>query len=151
MAQAGKAQIVGGMLLSAAVFWMSLKMFPHPPGWLSLHWLKTLVLFPSIVFFLGAAQHLKPDLGQTLGFAGDLSYSSYLIHVPIQMATMLSFHALGIDLEPTSYLFWGYLIVVFGLAYLTFILFERPAQAFIRRVIDVRKKSADLTLSKIQK
>lgn len=66
---------------------------------------------------------------------GNLTYSSYLIHFPIQLVVMLTVGALGLrrDFAASPWFLLGYLAVVLGLAHVTYRFFERPAREYVRR------------------
>ncbi|WP_024904676.1 acyltransferase family protein [Robbsia andropogonis] len=72
---------------------------------------------------------------------GDTTYASYLIHFPIQLTTVLLLHLCGLDSATTAHnpaFLVIYLAVVFSLAHLVFIGFERPAQRTLRRALGSR-------------
>ncbi|MDF2231631.1 acyltransferase [Albimonas sp. CAU 1670] len=66
--------------------------------------------------------------------AGDLTYASYLLHSPLQMLFLLTAATGAVPLEAvlSPAFAAGYLVVVFGLSWLAFRGFERPAQAWLR-------------------
>ena len=65
--------------------------------------------------------------------AGNCTYSSYLMHFPMQLAVAILVAASGVVLPVHSPLFLlGYLAATFALARLVFVKFERPAQDWIR-------------------
>jgi peptidoglycan/LPS O-acetylase OafA/YrhL len=62
------------------------------------------VAFPAIVMALAAAQYAHRELGKTMRVLGDISYSSYLTHVPIQFTLLLAgkAHLLTINYRTTG-------------------------------------------------
>ena len=66
---------------------------------------------------------------------GNLTYGSYLLHFPIQLAIVLVLDAAAIDrrvlLSPLALA--GFLAATFAAAHVAFMTFERPMQAFVRR------------------
>ena len=62
---------------------------------------------------------------------GNLTYSSYLLHFPIQIALALTYN--GVIAYSDEKLFLYYLSITFLLAYLTFHFFERPTQKYLRK------------------
>ena len=69
-----------------------------------------------------------------LSALGDISYSTYLIHIPLQMSLALA--ALSLGIKPMQFMSpWAMLAffaVLIGLGTLSFRYFERPLQRFIR-------------------
>ena len=65
---------------------------------------------------------------------GDLTYASYLLHFPVQLAFVFAVDWFGIGrdlfLSPSALLF--YLVATFGLSWIAFHFFEVPAQSMIR-------------------
>jgi peptidoglycan/LPS O-acetylase OafA/YrhL len=88
----------------------------------------------SLVLFgrLGAAaiSAVKP-----LAIFGQATYSSYLLHFPVQLVAVLAFDAAGIGrevfLRPS--LFLGYLVGVIALSMLSYRYFEQPLRTWMRR------------------
>jgi peptidoglycan/LPS O-acetylase OafA/YrhL len=65
--------------------------------------------------------------------AGNMTYSSYLLHFPIQLAVMIGFTVAGRPVPVYSgALLTVYLLTTLSLSYFTFRYFEAPAQRFIR-------------------
>ena len=96
----------------------------------------SLVMFPAAILFAQFA--IRPRSVRTcaaIGAVGNLTYASYLIHFPLQIAIMLVLESQGI---PAGSLFYGpwlltvYLVLVLGLSGPVFHGFERPAQAWLR-------------------
>jgi len=66
--------------------------------------------------------------------AGNLTYSTYLIHFPLQLAVAITCAATGLALPVQSPLFLAaYLASVIAAGRWIFLRFERPAQSWIRR------------------
>jgi peptidoglycan/LPS O-acetylase OafA/YrhL len=65
--------------------------------------------------------------------AGNMTYSSYLLHFPIQLVMMTGFAVAGRPVPVYSgALLAVYLLTTLLLSYVTFRYFEAPAQRFIR-------------------
>ena len=101
----------------------------------NLDWLLNLG-FPAAMAFLALVSDLLGTrVASGLDFLGNLTYASYLIHFPFQLAVMLVVECFHLDhgfvFSPGFLVF--YLAAVFGLARLIYIFFELPAQAWIRR------------------
>lgn len=69
-----------------------------------------------------------------LGFLGDISYATYLLHFPMQLA--LALLADRMDWEPQvfmqAWVIGAFYVVLIGLGALSYHVFERPMQAFLR-------------------
>ena len=88
---------------------------------------------PCLVFL--AVRHMPSHESVTrlLVPAGNMTYSSYLLHFPIQLATVTVFAWLGRPVPVGSpVLFLSFMAVTLFLAYWTYRLFELPAQKQIR-------------------
>lgn len=103
-------------------------------AWLHFHAKYFLVLFEPCLIFL-AVRHMPSHKGVTrlLVPAGNMTYSSYLLHIPIQLTTVLVFAYFGrrvpIYNPATLLCFLGFTLF---LSYWTYRLFELPAQKLIR-------------------
>lgn len=98
-------------------------------------WLFELVLFPITIVTLALLEAWRGRLGRRLTFLGNISYSSYLLHFPLQMVFALIFW--GPNGERTFFyspgsllLFFVVLIILSGCSYR---FFERPVQSFLRK------------------
>lgn len=117
----------------------SLKLSNAPPRGINhlmvLHNLSLiLVAFPAIILAFSISPSLERLLSaKYLGFLGDISYSSYLWHVPIQLGVFILVLNFGIsfDLAGAKF-FFGYLGVVLVVSYVSTHFFEKPAQTYIR-------------------
>ena len=77
---------------------------------------------------------------------GDLTYASYLIHFPIQIALVLVLDRLGVSrgvfFSPFALI--GFMLITFGLSWVVFHGFEMPAQNRIRALVLPRATVAAL-------
>jgi len=71
-----------------------------------------------------------------VSFLGDLTYSSYLVHFPMQLIAVITVDAIGsprtLFLNPVALV--TFLVTVMGVAHIVFHRFERPVQAILRAV-----------------
>ena len=96
----------------------------------------SLAMFPAaILAFQLAVRPSSARVAAAIEAVGNLTYASYLLHFPLQIALVLVLESLSI---PASDLFYGpwllpvYLILVLGLSVPVFQWFERPAQTLLR-------------------
>ena len=111
-----------------------------PPVWrfvvnLSLDAWPTLVLFPATILTLALAETRRGTLGKRISFLGDISYSSYLLHFPLQLATYIVAGQLG--LGTSIYYSPLFMIAFFAILILvslgSYHYFEVPSQRFLRQ------------------
>jgi peptidoglycan/LPS O-acetylase OafA/YrhL len=100
------------------------------------------ILFPFTISSLCLFEVDNGNIFKSLSWIGDISYSSYLIHFPLQLLFAIAVSC-GI-LEQSFYLSSMYLIVFFliliPISYITFHRFERPAQSFLRKKLLYKSK-----------
>lgn len=89
---------------------------------------------PALVYVAARNVPVRPAVQKVIEAAGNMTYSSYLIHFPIQLAIVLYF---GHVREPIPYespvFFVAFMGTVLVASYYIYRLFEMPAQRFIRR------------------
>ncbi len=92
-------------------------------------------LCPLTVLALALHEHARGRSYAGLGFLGDISYSTYLIHFPLQLCMALI--AARLALTPQFFM-QGWVMIAFyavliGLGAASYYLFERPVQDMLRR------------------
>jgi peptidoglycan/LPS O-acetylase OafA/YrhL len=94
-------------------------------------------LFAAVVLAAGSVDRLgRTVVPRRLKWIGDITYSTYLLHVPTQILLMTSMDLLGVSHAAIAghvVFLLAFLAGVVGLAWLTFRHFERPAQHWLRR------------------
>ncbi len=64
---------------------------------------------------------------------GNMTYSSYLLHFPLQLLTVLIFEFFNLPIPIYHHLFFGFFIItILLLSYITYQFFEKPMQSMIR-------------------
>ena len=91
-------------------------------------------VFPALVLVLGITQGRFLGAGKRLRLVGDISYSTYLLHFPLQLYIIIIAASLGDRIDysrPIVFLLFVLLLLV--LSTVTFHWFERPAQKVLRQ------------------
>jgi len=91
-------------------------------------------VFPCSIIALALLETWVGGIGKKLSFIGNLSYSSYLLHFPLQILFFVISVCLGIDPE---FFYSGYSILLFfsilvPVCLASYHYFEVPMQRFIR-------------------
>ena len=139
--------IITAVLCTSTVFFI---MFIKPnytfllPGFIQ----KTLahgfvfVLSPLIILSLALYETRKNNFGQKMAFLGNISYSTYLLHFPLMLLTVIIMTELA--LSPLTYVYSVWLVVVYMLSLILISLFsyhyfEIPAQNYLRSKFKVSR------------
>ncbi|ODP31738.1 acyltransferase [Pandoraea sp. ISTKB] len=100
-------------------------------------YLAATVIAPVSIVLLHAIEPWIPErLASPIANLGNTTYSSYLIHFPLQLTTVIVLQRLGMSSATAAMSPWflaAYLIIVFALARVVFRVWEAPAQTFLRR------------------
>lgn len=96
-----------------------------------------IVLFPLTVLSLALYEKQLSGMTRRLAVLGDISYSTYLLHFPLQLAFAL---VIGPAAAASGlYYSWEFMVMFFivllCLAYASFHWFERPAQRVLRQTL----------------
>ena len=98
----------------------------------------SLAMFPAAILLAQLVVLPRRQRIRTLLIAlGNLTYASYMLHFPMQLATMLLLSQFAIPIPPLVYRDWfmlAYLGSVFTAAFFVFRWVERPAQTMLRRI-----------------
>jgi len=93
-----------------------------------------LIIGPALVLSAAVSPSIRRILSlRMFSFFGDISYSMYLWHVPIQLSLFVLVFAFGYSVQPGSHLFFlAYMATVVFVSHVSTKYWERPSQAFIR-------------------
>lgn len=96
-----------------------------------------IVLFPLTIVSLALVETWRGTLGRRVAFIGHLSYSSYLLHFPLQLAFVLAAGTLGVsrDVFYTRESFLLFVAVLIPLCFASYRWLELPAQRVLRRTL----------------
>jgi peptidoglycan/LPS O-acetylase OafA/YrhL len=98
--------------------------------------LLLLICTPMLLYSLSREVVLPARLQRILEAAGNVTYSSYLLHFPIQLAMVLGFHVVQAPIPLYDDAFFGLFIGITLLAsHFTYRYFEAPAQRLIRAAL----------------
>lgn len=98
--------------------------------------------FPVAVSLLAAMQKAFNGIGRHARILGDISYSTYLPHFPIQIVLILTIGAGIFGWQRDSvYSLGAYVLVLVAVSTFSFYFFERPTQKFIRNKFLINAKS----------
>jgi peptidoglycan/LPS O-acetylase OafA/YrhL len=98
-----------------------------------------MIVFPTAILLFAALQCVRHDLGRSLRVIGDITYSTYLLHFPVQLGMLLL-----VKIKITMFDFTSpstvllFLFVVIALSIPTHYYFERPMQRLFRRLLLTR-------------
>jgi peptidoglycan/LPS O-acetylase OafA/YrhL len=92
------------------------------------------VAAPSLILLLTLHLPGGRRARRLLVAAGSMTYSSYLLHVPLQLTVVTLLSMLGLSAPIYSPVFFvGFILVALALSYWCYALFELPAQNWLRR------------------
>lgn len=94
-----------------------------------------MVLFPCTVLSMALSERRLKAYFSKGSYLGDISYSIYLLHFPLQILFVLVLSGLGFGQEvfTSAYVLLLFIFLLIVLSGLSFRYVERPAQEFIRR------------------
>lgn len=94
------------------------------------------ICFPSLIIVLAINETRLHNISRRLAWIGSISYSSYLLHFPLQLLTVLTISYFSLKIDFTSnVVFVSFISGLIGLSWICFNYFERPMQSFLRRSI----------------
>ena len=130
-----------------ALAWLFVVIFPPLVASLArdqldrLDFLLLLAYTPVLLFCLSREITLPTSVQKAIEAAGNMTYSSYLLHFPIQLVIVIGFSIAGIAVPIYDLAFFAiYLATTLLASFLTYRYFEAPGQDLIREVL-LRKGS----------
>lgn len=101
------------------------------------------ILFPFTVLSLVLIEINRGPQLKALSWIGDITYSSYLLHFPLQLSfgIAVSFGILSHNFYLSPVYLIAYFAILIPLSYITFIKFERPMQRVIRAKLLQRQRA----------
>jgi peptidoglycan/LPS O-acetylase OafA/YrhL len=95
-----------------------------------------LIYTPIVLFCLSRDVAMPAPIQKVVEAAGNMTYSSYLLHFPIQLMIVLGFAITKTPIPLYDGTFFGvYLAVMLLASYFTYRYFEAPAQNFLRELL----------------
>jgi len=94
-----------------------------------------MVLFPLTILALALTETRRGTLGRRVSFLGDISYSSYMLHFPLQFLffTVVTSFTTDRSIFYTPWFMLLFFAVLLSISLCSFHYFELPAQRFLRR------------------
>jgi peptidoglycan/LPS O-acetylase OafA/YrhL len=95
-----------------------------------------LVLFPLTILSLALIETRRGSLGRRISFLGDISYSTYLLHFPLQLLfSVVMAHFFAGDSVYYSPWFMGlFFVVLIAVSLCSFRYLELPTQRLLRQI-----------------
>lgn len=88
---------------------------------------------PAVLLLFVALDYNRPPLSPRLDWIGAITYSVYLLHIPILIALRLAFREALTPLLPSPLMLAAYVALVVAASLATYRWFELPAQRLIRQ------------------
>ena len=97
-----------------------------------------LMSYLPVVLFISAQRfRVEPFIQKTIEAAGNVTYSSYLIHFPLQLAITICFIFAEKEIPYYSEIFFaGFIFITFFASHYIYKLFELPVQSRIRKKLN---------------
>jgi peptidoglycan/LPS O-acetylase OafA/YrhL len=122
---------VGGIIVAAPMRSLAFTLHRFLPGEITPDEITKIIAFPSIVLLAASLDRLDvARLGSRLGFVGNLTYSTYLWHVPVQISMLIVLEAFAFDRGVVSSpeFFALFFVTVLGVSHFSFKYIEMPAR-----------------------
>jgi len=101
------------------------------------------VAFPALIVTLALLDKRIGRFTRPIGWIGNLSYSSYLLHFPLQLTLVVVAFGLGVTVDYSSPLtLLLFMTALIAISLWSFYAFERPLQGYLRRLVLPRIEAA---------
>ena len=107
------------------------------------------LIFPFFVLYLILLETIKGAKGKKLAFIGNISYSSYLLHFPLQLIIVFfcnKWHINRFHVFNSGYALLCFFTLLITLSLLSFYFFELPMQTFLRKTLLKKNKEQVVAL-----
>ena len=97
---------------------------------------KIFMFLPSIIIiFLSLEKQITKKISSIFCFLGNLTYGTYLWHVPIQIFIIIFLNEfnIGTTIFQSKIFFLSYILIVFGFSLISFLFYEKRMRTFIRK------------------
>jgi peptidoglycan/LPS O-acetylase OafA/YrhL len=92
-----------------------------------------IIFFPILIYFFSSKIISNNIFIKKISFLGNLTYSSYLMHFPVQLITVFFLKKFNVEVSYEKNLFFiFYFFGVILLAYFVYFYFEKPSKNYIR-------------------
>ena len=92
------------------------------------------IFFPSLINLFYLINNYSPRFGKKLSLIGDISYSIYLIHFPLILATLMILNIFNLKVDFNSMtIFCTYLIFTFLISFFSYNFLEIPLKKILRK------------------
>ena len=102
------------------------------------------VLFPLTIMSLALIETKLGTFGKRFSFVGDISYSSYLLHFPLQLTIVIVMALFSVNealfYSPSIMALFFFVLIIMSLVSHRY--FEVPMQRFMRRKLLIRQTAA---------
>ncbi len=98
--------------------------------------LAAMILFSLTVLSVAISEQKISGLFKKLSILGDISYSSYLLHFPLQLAfaTVVSLNGISLDIFNSPVTLLMFLIILISISMMSYHYIEMPLQRYLRRL-----------------
>lgn len=137
-----EAQSIKVIGLIAGVLWIASILFAYqdwslaemPVIWRLSGYFSVLFTFPATILLVALIDKNREHSTQQLSALGNISYSAYLLHFPLQLLMVSVVDSIGIsrDFFYSHFSFILYFVILIPLALATFHFFEKPVQRRLR-------------------
>ncbi len=130
-----------GVTIGAVILGVTLTILQH---YIEIKAKTFLVLFtPALIYLCVVYVPETRWTNRLLVPAGNMTYASYLLHVPIQIALVVLCNYTGLDIPfYDTWFFLLFLVATLALSHVTYEYFEMPAQKLMRRTLKGRVRTA---------